>query len=112
DAEDHEASRSNTAGAELMTLAKAMGTAETHREALGDAWTVAVRSLLLLMAPFTPHVAEGLWERSGFEGSVHLQTWPAHDEAALMAETARMAVQVNGQVRGQGEVPVDARDAA
>src|SRR5690606_21075697 len=110
--EDLEAFRFNTAVSELMTLANAMGKAKPHREALGDAWTEAVRSLLLLMAPFTPHVAEELWERSGFEGSVHLQTWPAHDEAALMAETVRMAVQVNGKVRGQVEVPVDADDAA
>ena len=110
--EDLEEFRFNTAIAQLMTLANAMAKAKPHREALGDAWREAVRSFLLLLAPFTPHIAEELWERAGFEGSVHLQSWPAYDEAAMAADTVRMAVQVNGKVRGQVEVPADADDAA
>ncbi len=110
--EDLEEFRFNTAISELMTLSNAMSKAKAHREALGEGWREAVRSLLLLLAPFTPHIAEELWERSGFEGSVHLQPWPAYDEDALRAETVRMAVQVNGKVRGQVEAPADADDAA
>src|SRR5690606_20368189 len=109
--EDLEEFRFNTAVSELMTLSNAMVKAKPHREALGETWLEAVRSLLLLLAPFTPHIAEELWERSGFAGSVHLQRWPEYDEAALQADTVRMAVQVNGKVRGQVEAPAGADDA-
>ncbi|HEX7000963.1 MAG TPA: leucine--tRNA ligase [Trueperaceae bacterium] len=109
--EDLAAFRFNTAIAELMTLSNAMGKARTHKAALGPAWSEAVRDLLLLLAPIAPHITEELWERSGFEGSVHLQSWPTFDESALVAETVQMAVQVNGKVRGQVQVPVDAQDS-
>ncbi len=103
--------RFNTAIAELMTLSNAMSKAKAHRAALGEGWTEAVRSLLLMLAPIAPHVTDELWERAGFEGSVHVQSWPSYDESALVAETTQMAVQVNGKVRGQVQVPVGADDA-
>ncbi len=110
--EDLEAFRFNTAISELMTLSNAMGKARPAKAALGEAWTEAARSLLLMLAPFTPHIAEELWERCGFEGSVHLQSWPEHDAAALQVDAVQMAVQVNGKVRGQVSVPVGSDDAA
>jgi leucyl-tRNA synthetase len=109
--DDFEEFRFNTAVSELMTLSNAMGKAKPFREALGDTWTEAVRSLLLLLAPIAPHITEELWDRAGFGGSVHTQSWPQHDESALVADTVRMAVQVNGKVRGQVDVPAGADDA-
>jgi len=72
------------------------------------AWHEACTSLMLLLAPIAPHLCEELWERSGHHGSVHLQTWPEHDPAALLRDTMTMGVQVNGKLRGQISVPTDA----
>ena len=62
-------------------------------------------SLALLLAPFTPHLAEELWEMLGEDGSVHQQRWPEHDPAALVVEEIEIAVQVNGRVRDRLNVP-------
>ncbi len=65
----------------------------------------AASDLVLLLAPFTPHLAEELWrEVLGGEGSVHRQPWPSYDPDALVAEMVEMAVQVNGKVRDRLEV--------
>jgi leucyl-tRNA synthetase len=66
--------------------------------------------MLQLLAPIAPHLSEELWERTGQEGSVHLQSWPEYDESALAAASVQLAVQVNGKVRAQVTVPVDAAD--
>ncbi len=98
--EDLETFRFNTAVAELMTLQNAL-TKHKEQAAGGAAWREAARHLLLLLAPIAPHLAEELWERWAFGGSVHLQAWPQHDAGALVEDTVQMAVQVNGKVRGQ-----------
>jgi leucyl-tRNA synthetase len=103
----------NTAVAELMKLSNAMG---THLEACGDAIACeALRNLLLLLAPFAPHLAEELWQQLGASSgpgvSVHRQAWPIADATALVRTTIPLVVQVKGKVRGNLEVPADA-DAA
>jgi len=103
--DDLEGFRFNTAVAELMTLQNAMTKARAAGVAGTAPWQEAVRAMLLLLAPIAPHVAEELWERSGGDGSVHLQRWPEHDPAALVEESVQMAVQVNGKVRGQIRAP-------
>ena len=62
-------------------------------------------SLTLLLAPFTPHLAEELWEMLGETGSVHQQRWPEHDPAALVVDEIEIVVQVNGRVRDHLNVP-------
>ena len=54
---------------------------------------------MLILAPFTPFLAEELWERLGGGYSVHQQAWPAYDPAMIEAETIELPVQVNGKVR-------------
>jgi leucyl-tRNA synthetase len=106
--EDFEAFSFNTAVAELMTLQNAMSRLKSRRLVESAEWAEAARSLLLLLAPIAPHLSEELWERTGQGGSVHLQAWPEYDEAALAAATVQLAVQVNGKVRAQVTVPVNA----
>jgi leucyl-tRNA synthetase len=107
----------NTAVSELMKLANAMS---SHLQAVSDPVArEALRSLLLLLAPFAPHLAEELWHRLGAnpdsdpEGrlSIHRQRWPECDPSALMRDTISLVIQVKGKVRGSLEVPADA-DAA
>jgi len=66
----------------------------------------AVEALILMISPFTPHMAEELWERLGHAGGVVAAGWPAYDEAVARAEQIVVPVQVNGKVRSRLTVPV------
>jgi leucyl-tRNA synthetase len=61
----------------------------------------AVRAMPLLLAPFAPHIAEELWSRLGHTESVHVQRWPAVNEAALAVKAIVLVVQVNGKIRAR-----------
>jgi leucyl-tRNA synthetase len=74
------------------------------------AWDQAVETLLLMIAPAAPHIAEELWERTGHAYSVHQQAWPAANEDLARSETFTLVVQVNGKVRDKFDVPVDIAD--
>jgi leucyl-tRNA synthetase len=64
----------------------------------------AVEALVLVISPFTPHLAEELWERLGHEEGVVAAGWPAVDEAAAREEEVEIPVQVNGKVRARVRV--------
>jgi leucyl-tRNA synthetase len=97
----------NTCVAALMTLLNrleefaAQGPDAAARAELGR----ALRTYLLLLAPFAPHISEELWERTDGRASVHEQPWPAYDTAALTRTRVGIVVQVNGKWRGVVEVP-------
>lgn len=65
----------------------------------------AIDSLLLLLAPFAPHITEELWEAVGHKDSVHKQSWPAYNEQALVADEVEVVLQINGKVRDRLVVP-------
>jgi leucyl-tRNA synthetase len=67
----------------------------------------SIKTLMLLMAPFAPHMAEEVWERLGEEKSIHLTNWPEYDEAILEEEVVQIPVQINGKLRGVVEVGKD-----
>ncbi|RFF28422.1 MULTISPECIES: leucine--tRNA ligase [unclassified Wenzhouxiangella] len=73
---------------------------EPGRELVQEAWESVVR----LIAPVTPHIAEALWRDLGREGSVFQAGWPAVDESALTRAAVTVVVQVNGKVRGRVQV--------
>lgn len=56
-------------------------------------------SLLKLLAPFAPHVAEELWSSLGNTTSIHKENWPQFDESKLEKDEYTLAVQVNGKMR-------------
>jgi leucyl-tRNA synthetase len=114
----------NTAVAELMKLTNAL--TPLLPEVRPAVAREAVHALVLLLAPFAPHLAEELWHRlvAGTDGpaaeaawesaslpSVHQQPWPRCDPSALTRDTIPLVIQVKGKVRGNLEVPADA-DAA
>jgi leucyl-tRNA synthetase len=68
----------------------------------------AVETVLLLLAPFCPHVAEELWSIIGHQTSVFDRPWPEADPAALAREAVTVVVQVDGRVRSRVEMEVDA----
>ena len=61
----------------------------------------SARKFVQLLAPFAPHIGEELWERLGGKGSVAKAPWPTADEKNLQSDTFKMAVQVNGKLRGE-----------
>lgn len=65
----------------------------------------AIEMLLILLAPFAPHLSEELWEAVGHKESVHLQSWPKYDEEALKTEEIEIVLQINGKVRERLVVP-------
>jgi leucyl-tRNA synthetase len=96
--EDLDAYHFNTAVAAMMEL----GTAILH--ATGPSRDEAMDALVLLLAPFAPHLAEELWQRRGGAGSVHRQTWPAYDASLARPTKVTVVVQVNGKVRDRLEL--------
>ena len=58
-------------------------------------------SLVLLLGPFAPYMAEELWEQLGRKGPVFRQPWPAYDEELAKEDAADVVLQVNGKVRGR-----------
>jgi len=89
----------NTMVAALMEFTNGLLPLKDQPVASTPEWRNAIETLVLLMAPSTPYVAEELWERLGMGYSVHVQEWPTFDEALTRHETVEVVVQVNGKVR-------------
>ena len=66
-----------------------------------EAW----EPLILMLAPYVPHMAEELWERAGHKPSVCNQKWPEYIHELTVDETITFVVQVNGKVRAKIECP-------
>ena len=105
--EEVEGLRFNKAISALMTFSTAL---DAYRRTWGDTSTfvTARATLLKLLAPFAPFIAEELWQRTGGEGSVHHQAWPEFDATLAQAQTVEIAVQVNGKVRVRITIDADA----
>ncbi|MGA0093688.1 MAG: leucine--tRNA ligase [Chthoniobacterales bacterium] len=96
----------NTAISQMMVCVNELTSAEQRPVS-------ALRTLLVLLSPFAPHMAEELWEQlgkkfPGFEGPAHAQSWPAHDESLLVENEVEIVLQINGKVRDKMVVPKDA----
>ncbi|HET9498380.1 MAG TPA: leucine--tRNA ligase [Candidatus Limnocylindria bacterium] len=101
--EDYGELHFNTAISKLMELSNAIADALT-RGASRAAVEEAVDTLLLLLAPAAPHIAEELWERRGKPYSVHQQAWPVADRALAAADLIELPVQVDGKLRDRLQV--------
>jgi len=67
----------------------------------------AIEALVRMLSPFTPHMAEELWEMLGHAPGIVAAGWPAYDEAVARPDQIVVPVQVNGKVRGRLTVPAD-----
>jgi leucyl-tRNA synthetase len=103
--EDLGAFHFNTAIAALMEFVNYLHKVQIAASGT-PAWREALKSLVLLLAPMAPHIAEELWERLDEPYSVHLQPWPKFDPMLAQAQLSTLIVQVDGKVRDRVEVPV------
>jgi len=67
----------------------------------------AAESVVLLLAPLAPHLAEELWEMLGKKGSILSEKWPQYNPAALKLKQVELAIQINGKVRARITVASD-----
>lgn len=100
----------NTAIAALMESVNEMYKLKLEYPLGSQAWTDALTTIVKLIAPYAPHVADELWSQLGNEGSIHVAPWPVHDDKYLATDTINIVVQVNGKVRANIEVPADATE--
>jgi leucyl-tRNA synthetase len=103
--EDLEAFRFNTALAGLMEHTNYL--LAVRGEVGEEAWREALRTFVLVLAPFAPHHAEEMWTLVGLPYSVHEQAWPSWDERLIAQEEITLVVQVNGKLRDRIEAPAD-----
>jgi leucyl-tRNA synthetase len=94
----------NTAISAVMEMVNALYQYKEDPGATPAVLKEGLTKLIVLMAPFAPHITEELWEMIGEAGSVHLQRWPSYKEEHLIRDSVTVVVQVNGKVRSRIQV--------
>jgi len=102
---DLERLRFNTMIATLMEFTNYLMKVKESGVVSKSDWDESMDTLLLLLAPTAPHLAEELWQRAGHEYSIHNQSWPGWDEELAKDEETTLVVQVNGKLRDRITVP-------
>ncbi len=108
---DIEDEKFNTAVASMMEMVNELykikddfGVAKTA------SWSFAIESLLMILAPFAPHITEELWHELGYSDTIHIDHWPKWDESQIQSDTMMIIVQVNGKLRAKLNLPVSESD--
>ena len=102
--DDIENMKFNTAIAALMSL-----TNQFYDKGVNKA---EFKTMLQLLSPFAPHMADELWERFGFEGMACTSRWPVYDESKTVSSEVTIAVQVGGKLKTTVTVPTDSEQDA
>jgi leucyl-tRNA synthetase len=98
----------NTAVSELMKLSNALTDADGKNSPI---YAEGIQTLVIMLAPFAPHIGDELWQLLGNKDSIHTQTWPSFDSAALVADEITLVIQINGKKRADIPVPAQANKA-
>ncbi|GHV40757.1 leucine--tRNA ligase [Synergistales bacterium] len=101
----------NTAIARLMELTNALYTFKATDDAARALRREAVDTLLSCLSPFSPHLAEELWQMLGHDTLLSTSPWPAYDNDALTADSVVIVVQINGKVRVKMTLPAGLDEA-
>jgi leucyl-tRNA synthetase len=112
--ENIEGLRFNVAVAKIYELANAIGSARAKPAAdqtLGWALREAGQTLVQLIAPMMPHLAEECWQALGQKGLVAQAKWPEAEASLLVSDTVTLPVQINGKKRDEITVPAGASPA-
>ncbi len=98
--DDIEQMKFNTAIAAMMTLLNQIYD-------VGSVTRAELRTYILLLNPFAPHVTEELWEKMAFGGAITDQHWPSYDEDKCKDATVEIAIQINGKIKARVDVDTD-----
>ncbi len=101
--EDIESLKMNTAVSQLMIFVNAL----TKQEKI---FRKEFEILLLLLAPFAPHLTEELWHKLGNPRSIHLTLWPKYDQSKIQGSKTKIGIQIDGKIRDILEVENDASE--
>ena len=97
----------NTAISAVMELVN-----ELYRYKEGDVndalYSTCIKMILVLLAPFVPHITEELWQELGYEGYVYDQKWPTWNEEELKKDEIEIVVQINGKNKEKINIPGEA----
>jgi leucyl-tRNA synthetase len=103
----------NTPIAAIMELTNDLYKVIDPRPVRAESWKAireATETILLLLSPFAPHIAEELWEGLGHGKPISSMSWPAHDPSIAAEERLTLVVQVNGKLRGRVSIGADEDD--
>jgi leucyl-tRNA synthetase len=103
--DDLEGMRFNTGISALMEFSNHLTKLEVRPRAV-------LEPLVLLLAPFAPHLAEELWAVLGHNKTLAYEAWPTFDESLIKAATVEIPVQINGKLRSKIIVPAGSDEAA
>jgi leucyl-tRNA synthetase len=106
--EDIESFSFNTAISQMMIFVNAFTNVETVP-------LPAMRTFLILLSPFAPHIASELWQTlntkfSDARGDVTQQSWPTYDERLLIEDEVEIVIQINGKLRDRIKMPIAATE--
>jgi leucyl-tRNA synthetase len=105
--EDIESLSFNTAISQMMIFVNAFTNAETIP-------LPAMRTFLVLLSPFAPHLSSELWEKLNMKfqdaGDITEQKWPAYDERLLLEDELEIVIQINGKVRDRMKMSILANE--
>jgi leucyl-tRNA synthetase len=102
----------NTAIAALMECVNELYHVKAKDNYAAKEWSWSLKTLLQLLAPFAPHIAEELWHQLGQTESIHISLWPAYEEQYIVENTVTIIIQVNGKLRGEISIASGADQAA
>jgi len=100
----------NTALSAIMELVNEIYSTDIEHRAPSTELKQAIETVVVLLAPFVPHIAEEMWECLGNKQSIFKTDWPGYDKAALTQDKVTMVIQINGKVRSKIEVSSTATD--
>ena len=101
----------NTAIAAIMELMNNLAKAKLESDADKAVMQEAVRAIVIMLTPITPHLGHELWNIVGDGSTVEQASWPEVDQSALVEDEKLVIVQVNGKLRSKVTVSADATQA-
>jgi leucyl-tRNA synthetase len=101
--EDIESMSFNTSVSAFMVATNELGTLKCRKREV-------LEPILILLAPFAPHISEELWHQLGNHESIHVATWPQHDPSLLIENSFNYPISINGKTRAQIEFDLNATE--
>lgn len=100
----------NTAIAANMELLNNLSALKEQDENDSAVIREGIEAIVLMLSPIVPHICSDLWDSLGHTNEIENQSWPQHDEQALVRDSLELMVQVNGKLRDKITVAADAED--